>query len=175
MKKFKAMERVTSPQELALNIEQLKCFLKVENSIDDNLIITLIKAATEHCESYTGLALISQEWLIQYSNISTYRFDLPIKPVRKVNRLMVTFLHNNKVKYSEQYYTLDQNTILLNVTPIADQIDIICECGYGKSSEDIPANIKSILMEHVAHLYEKRGTGEAFDMKRYDALKELKI
>ncbi|WP_039455872.1 head-tail connector protein [Candidatus Jidaibacter acanthamoebae] len=175
MKKFKAMRRLNKEHGLALDITQVKNFLKIEHNTDDDLIKTMINAAVEVCENYTGLALINQEWLIQFSDIATYKIELPIRPIENIKQVEIRYHDGSKMKYGLEHYSLDQNCLLLHVTPIAAQIDIICKCGYGSSFAAIPAHLGSILLEHVAHLYESRGTKVSFDMKRYDPFKKLKI
>lgn len=175
MKKFKAMKRLGVERELALDINQVKSFLKIEYNIDDNLIITLIRAATEACENYTGLALINQEWLIQYSDIATHKIELPIRPVQTIKQIIVKYHDGSSFKFGNQHFSLDNDHILLHITPIAEQIDIVCKCGYGSNSAAIPAQLTSILLEHVAYLYEKRGMRESFNLKRYDIFKRVKI
>lgn len=48
------------PSEEPVSVAQAKAWLKVENSVDDDLITALVSAARSAVESYTGQKLISQ-------------------------------------------------------------------------------------------------------------------
>ena len=51
----------TEPAAEPVTLAELKTFMRIDGSEDDALIESLIVAARELCESYTGRALITQE------------------------------------------------------------------------------------------------------------------
>lgn len=56
--------RNTLPATEPITLAEAKAHLKVENSADDSLIESLIKACREESEEYTGLIFISQTWTL---------------------------------------------------------------------------------------------------------------
>tara|TARA_R100000005_G_scaffold95320_1_gene76353 strand:- start:134 stop:757 length:624 start_codon:yes stop_codon:yes gene_type:complete len=100
--------RNTLPATEPITLNDTKAYLKVENSADDTLITSLIKAAREEIEEYTGLIIISQVWTL-YLNQFPYhedqiwwdgmrelpidfynkssKIELPKRPVQMVNHI----------------------------------------------------------------------------------------
>ncbi len=98
--------RNTLPSSEPITLAEAKEHLKVENTADDTLITSLIKACREEAEEYTGLILISQVWTlylnqfpkneddtwwdgmrtlpIDYYNKSS-KIELPKRPLQMVN------------------------------------------------------------------------------------------
>jgi len=56
------LKRLTDAASEPISAAEAKTFMRVSNSSEDTLIGTLIKAARQACELYTGRALITQTW-----------------------------------------------------------------------------------------------------------------
>lgn len=56
------LKRLTDATVEPISTAEAKTFMRVSNSTEDTLIGTLIKAARQACEDYTGRAFINQTW-----------------------------------------------------------------------------------------------------------------
>lgn len=56
----------TAPAGLPLSLNQLKAHLRLadDQTDEDALVIGLLRSAVEHCESFTGRALMTQTWTL---------------------------------------------------------------------------------------------------------------
>jgi uncharacterized phiE125 gp8 family phage protein len=175
MKNLINLTRLFSPPSLALDVNEVKAFLKIEHCLEDALLNMLILAATEKCERYTGIALLNQTWNAHYENVYTYKVRLPVKPANSIQEITIAYSDGMKAKFNPRQYTLENNIVFLHSTPAASRMQIKFECGFGDSSDSIPADIKSVLLEHVAYLYEQRDQQIPFNMRKYDEFKEIKL
>lgn len=62
---------VTAPVGLAVSLQTVKDFLRVDGSDDDVLLENLINAATKRLEDYTELKFVTQTWSIFYDHFPT--------------------------------------------------------------------------------------------------------
>src|ERR1017187_8784139 len=59
---FTGLTLVTPPVVEPLGLDEVKQYRRVDSSDEDNLFLSLITVARHRCESFTGLALITQTW-----------------------------------------------------------------------------------------------------------------
>lgn len=62
------LKQVTAPSELPVDAAEMKTFLRIDNSLEDGLIETLIKTATSKLEHYLSIKFISQQWDIYFDS-----------------------------------------------------------------------------------------------------------
>ena len=78
----------TPPNVEPLSLADAKAHLKVESSIDDDLISRLITTARQHVEKQIDKVLINQNWAIYHQNWpSDGVFKLPLSPVTAIDNL----------------------------------------------------------------------------------------
>lgn len=59
-----SLKLITKPAAEVVSLEELKNFLRVDETADDALITRLIKAAREKLEDYSGIKFLTQTWLV---------------------------------------------------------------------------------------------------------------
>jgi len=80
---------ITSPTSEPLTLEEAKLHLKVETDADDSLITSLITAARETAEIFTGRALASQvlEYILDGFPSESETICLPRPPLEEVESI----------------------------------------------------------------------------------------
>ncbi len=162
---------------LPITLDTAKKFLKISNTHEDELIITLIKSVTKIFEGYTGRALITQDWQVlckQFAKLST---TLPIRPAVEILKVELVDYYHNSTIFSNRHYILEQNSseLYFKVIPFSNSVRIEYQAGYGDSPDAIPHEITTALLSHIAFLYEYREATSQFDLRIYDNFKNMKI
>lgn len=158
---------VTPPESEPVTLEQVKDFLLVDGTQDDNTLNLLIKTAREAAEQFMNRAIINQGYklIIDQFNDRDY-INLPKGLVQEVTGITVYNLNNTSYTVDPSIYTIvSQDRIALNydqVWPLAlrnrASVEINYTVGYGADSTSVPASIQMAILLHVSAMYQSRGT-----------------
>ena len=156
-----------------INLEEVKIYLKIDNNIEDNLLKDLILTAIKSCEEYTNISLDRKNWYAVYKTINHFsEIILPRKPVHKVIELGGFYYNGEKSKISDDQYYLIESRITFKQMPFFNQIYVDFDAGY---FEQIPAELKINIFEHVAEMYESRNISSDFLLKKYNRSRGMKL
>lgn len=132
----KSINITVPPEQRAVTLDEVKQYLRVDGTQDDEMLGTYILAATEYLEQYCGRKFITQtaefhldgfgrfndEKLIalgegvhdgykgDYLSGGADYIDLPFKPVQSVVSLITYDDANNSATFTSSAYRLDSNT-----------------------------------------------------------------
>lgn len=177
----------TPPEQEPISLQEAKAYLRVDASVDENVILHLLKASRQAIEAHINRCLIEQTWLFELNagyasaiaddhyieaNRSKGRggIELPRSPFIKLTKAPTYFdgQHKSEIKN----YRLD------TVGPVArihfghaflnskGVIQIEFQAGYGGSPESVPDTLKQAILMLTAAAYENR-TGSANDNSAY--------
>ena len=151
-KETTAASGVTEP----LTLQEVKDYLRLEGYLDpsdstateydddDDLIESLITAARERVEMFTGLSLVPKTMEIEFDN-ELGNFKLPFSPVNSITS--VTDADGNDLTYE-----LDVTESII-LTALGLNIRAEYEVGY----TSVPAALKASMRQEIAYRYEHRG------------------
>lgn len=153
---------------LPVSVAEAKLHLRVDHSYDDDLILRLIKAATEQAEEFTGLQIRQATVTIKLSRFPKGRdplylprhdpsdvtaFDYTTPTGSNVDFSGSVTYDFNSAAYIEPIRTLNWPT---NVdTKLHLPISLSYIAGYGSPSE-VPNAIKQAILLQVGAMYEYR-------------------
>jgi len=161
----------TPPAAQPVTLEQAKLWLKVDTDDDDDLIESLISAATDYCQQYEGRAYVEQEISAFWDNFKPYLY-LPVAPVLTVESVHYRDRDEEWQEVSENYYILRNDvepsylefdltglTYVLSYRP--NRIRVVFTAGYRYSEEEswagtIPDRVKAAMCLLISHWYEHR-------------------
>jgi uncharacterized phiE125 gp8 family phage protein len=155
-----SQHRIRTPNTLPLELPEVKNYLKIEHKEDDELLETLIDAVTTRFEHHTSCALILQDWQVSFRKLESLSIPIPMRPA-------VCILEIETVDYNSRRGSLEVTNLLLEPEartatfkhlPFGYLVKIRYTAGYGANPQDIPAEIRSLLLSHVAMLYENRAS-----------------
>ena len=168
-----SLKEIDNVNQDIIDLEEVKIYLKIDNNIEDNLLKNLILTAIKSCEEYTNISLGRKNWYAIYKTISHFsEIILPRKPVHKVIELGGFYCNGEKSKLSDNQYYLVANRVGFKQSPFFNQIYIDFDAGY---FEQIPAELKINIFEHVAEMYENRNISSDFLSKKYNRSRGMKL
>lgn len=175
-----------APSSEPLTTSQVKSHLRVEHSDDDTLIGTLIVAAREFVEEYTGRALMTQTLVLNvdafdeladplwegtrtgpYLNYYKDYITIPKPPVVSVTSVKTFDDDDTATTMSSSKYYLDNvreparvvlrtGETFPTALRVANAIQVKYVTGYA-SAGAVPEAIKQAMKQYIAFLYENRG------------------
>ena len=129
----------TQPATEIFTLQEVKDYLKVDDSTEDTLISTLLQSARQAAESYLNQALITQtitEKLDRFKNGTIY---LSVSPVISVSSLQYADGDNTTQTFAASNYVVD--TFLKPAR---------LSLGYGKTWPTLYGNINDITITYTA-------------------------
>jgi len=156
----------TAPTAEPILLADAKLHLKIDSdTTDDNLITSLIQAAREMAENYTGRAFINQTW--EYTLNLFPASEIPLRPLPLSSITSITYKDTDgttQTVASSVYETdtykgeaaLKYSQIWPTARDIQNSILITFVAGYGTAGASVPAAIRAAILLILGHLYEHR-------------------
>jgi uncharacterized phiE125 gp8 family phage protein len=154
---------ITPPVELPVTLDEVKNYIKVDFTDDDDLINRLIKAVTMYAQLYTGLSFITQTLDIYFTNTGCN--ELPYGPHQSIVAVSRVNYDGTEVILTDEeysysgflYYSLHCGYSFKLSSPWYDvnKMRATVIAGFGDASQ-VPDGIKVAILKEVAELYENR-------------------
>ena len=151
-----------------LSLAEAKAHLRIDQTLEDALIQSLIITSRLHIEAALGLALITQSWLFFVDRWpKAQRLVMPIRPIQAVASVRLWNIDGTSVTLPPSAFFLDGQGLPARLvwqgsSPLADPgrtvngIEVAFTAGFGAAPTDVPATIRQALLLLVAHWYENR-------------------
>lgn len=169
--------RTVAPAVTPVSLAEAKAHLRVEHSDDNELIASLIAAATEHLDGWSGIlgrALVTQTWQQDFRSFGC-GLRLALAPVASVTSVTYYDGSNASQTLSETVYSLlvDARGPYLALAPgktwpgayyRPDAVRVTYVAGV--AVDQVPAPIKAAIKLMIGHWYENRepvGTGAGWE------------
>ena len=182
----------TEPTQEPLTVQEVKEYLRVDDSTDERIIRPYVQTARKFCEEHTGRALTTQTLTLfldafddiddplwegmrtgPYLNYYKNYIVLPNSPVVSVTHLKTYNDSDTATTMAATEYYLDNarepSRIVLRTGSsfptalrVANAIEVEYIAGY-TSQYNVPEPLKLGMLQHIAYLYEHRG--DMYDAK----------
>ena len=151
-----------------ISLAEAKAHLRVDGSVEDALIQSLIVTSRLHVEAALGLALITQSWSCFLDRWPKGgRLVLPLRPVAAVSHVRIWNDEGVPETLAPSLFLLDGHgdpprLVALSGSPplspgrTVNGIEVAFTGGFGAAPSDVPATIRHALLLLVAHWYENR-------------------
>lgn len=140
-------------------LAEMKSYLRLDGSAEDDLVGSLIAAARVAVESAIRSVLIAQSWRADLDDWPASGAVLPIPPVLTVDAVRAIDVGGSATTLAGSATEFDAVTgtvRLLQPRPDAIRYDIDFTAGYGAVPADVPAPLRQAIRLLVAHWYENR-------------------
>jgi uncharacterized phiE125 gp8 family phage protein len=140
----------------ALNLDEVKEYLKIDTDFEDTTLGTLIDAAVLKFEYLSGKILMQRRIDIYTENFAGCVLRFPRKPVIAIEQIETTDGFGNREIFPAELYFLRDNELHFLVFPLAQQMHVQARVGIAPEPNGIPPDIKAALLQHIAFLHENR-------------------
>jgi uncharacterized phiE125 gp8 family phage protein len=159
---------ITKPaiEPISLATAKEQCRVDATFTLDDDYISSLIVAARQWAEGYTGKSFISQVWELKLD-----RWHFPIRLQRGPLISVTSITYVDSEGSSRILSALDYQVVASNIPPLIvpsyatvwpslrvqpDAATVTYVAGYGAAMTDVPQQIRQAIKMLVAHWYEHR-------------------
>ena len=173
-----------------LTYSEIRDYLRLDEGVDETLLITLLKMATQYVENFTGRALINRTitlfvdgvdeidvalWegtrVAPDMSIRKRYIELPSTPVSSVSSIFSFSDNDTETTFASTKYFVDTVREPARVylrdgeawpqsLRVANGLKIVYVAGYGSNRTDVPEAIRLGILNIVAFNYEHRGDFE---------------
>ncbi len=166
--------RTSAPAITPVSLIEAKVHLRVDHSDDDALIASLIRAAVDHLDGWTGIlgrCLVEQEWRQDFPAGATC-FPLPLGPVISVTSVTVAGDAVDPANYALRTDAGGRSHVEITGMSISDAVSISYRAGHAIISQEVgppvvpgqstvPDALKVAILLLVGNWYANRETSSA--------------
>lgn len=160
---------VTPPAAEPVSLPVAQAHLRLDTNDDDAYVNSLIIAAREYCETYQNRAYITQTWEMALAGFPRHTITIPKGQLQTIES--ITYKNAAGIVTTltpEIDYVVSHRGILGRICPSfgktfpyellypLDPVVVRFTCGYGDSSESVPARVKQAMLLLIGHWYENR-------------------
>lgn len=147
---------IQSCDQICVSLQQIKAHLRLDHSEDDDYLIHLINVATTWVEEIIDSPLLDKTYLWQSSYlVNRMTVELPkqnVTAIKKVDKIKSSGLRQ-PIRYTEQE---KYGRMMLVLDTAVSNFEIEFIAGFGNKPSSIPADIRQIIINHVAIHYDCR-------------------
>ncbi len=141
-----------------LSLSEVKTFLRISYSEDDNLILSIIKSAIQYAENFMNIFLSCKSIFLDIKNTNKYQIILRYIPILKIEKILSPSLNNKELIINEDYII---DRYKLKFMRYYSDLQIYYFSGY----EKLPELIKHSLLTYIASIYEY-GSVEKYNLRQ---------
>lgn len=160
---------ITPPVVEPVSLPEAQAHLRLDTNDEDDYVISLIIAAREYCETYQNRAYITQTWELALPRFPLHTVTIPkgkLQTIESVSYINAAGIVTTLIP--EIGYAVSQRGILGRVCPPygkafpyeplypLDPVMVKFTCGYGDTSESVPARVKQAMLLLIGHWHENR-------------------
>jgi uncharacterized phiE125 gp8 family phage protein len=156
---------VTAPATEPLTLTEAKLHLRVDDSIEDDMITSWIKSARMYVEGETMSPMISQTWAMQFDKSELNLLVWNVNKAPLISFSSVTYYDSNNdlqtlatTAYETDIYGSPARFRLKSVPVVYDRMNALqlnFVCGYANAAA-VPQPLISAVKLMLGHLYENR-------------------
>lgn len=151
--------KLEGPFQEPVTDDEAKLYLRVDHTLDDQIIRMMITAARSMVEAYTGQTLIEQKWRLTIDSGSINVVKIPLAPFvrldgrpKKVRQERTIDIANYKILHDAGFAAVH---LLANLHE-REVLQLEFTVGYGPTADSVPAAFKQGILMLVAEMYENR-------------------
>ena len=152
-------EVVSTSEAEPLSATELKAYLRVDHSEEDDLILDLIAAARQRIESEYGVAMLTQTIEADFIGRSSY-LELPRAPLQSITSAQI----REGAEISAKLVTSGRRRVRVSrsdgqlIMGVGDELTVTYQAGFSGSAPGVPQVLKQAIRMAVADWFQNRGT-----------------
>jgi uncharacterized phiE125 gp8 family phage protein len=145
----------TETSTLAIELNIVKNFLRVDFNDDDGLIINIIKTATNQCEAYINKTLVERTYVYSLYKLKNIFFTLPYSPIKSIIDVTILNLNGKNATLDSSDYILDTVNSTLNFQKKLEKFYRL-DVEYKAGLISIDNELIQAILAHISRMYEDR-------------------
>lgn len=159
----------SGPAVEPVSLADQKLFMRVDHTVDNDLITALITVARKEVENYTHRQLITATWVMRMDMWPPdEQIEMPLPPLQSVTSVVYKDVDNvSQTLTANTDYTVDIYRTPGRIVPAINSkwptpyghindITVTFKAGYGDAATTVPAPLIQATKMICAHLYEHR-------------------
>jgi uncharacterized phiE125 gp8 family phage protein len=173
-------EIITPPLTEPLTLAEIKQYLRIAHTVDDNLLTNLGKAARKAAENYLSQAILHTTYRYSLGGYVFGSYHLPFTPMyqeieaRKIDNAITTIIPLSSYKINASGEIM---TMLAPIDTELFQLDYIA--GIASTAASVPDDLRLALLLHIRQLYSGGNnpciTVPAISREIYDSYRKVRI
>ncbi len=158
---------------LPIDLEDIKLFLKVDYDDEDALILRTFKTAIKQCELSIGRSILKKKYQYSFYSAIENNIKLLYGPVINIENIKIITNNNEEKLLNTDNYNLDRvsdKITFKNKPGNFYRIDII----YNACEENIAEDIKQGILFHTAKIFEDKLGYSPIPRASYNIYKQYK-
>lgn len=163
---------LTPPAVEPVTLAEMKDYLRLSSTSEDELLAGLLAAARQTVERETGTALVTQTWRLYLDDWPQHGLVRIARcPVSRIVSVTAYDPDGNPAAIDAGHLFLDAGSrparLYLSAAAVAlrplNGLEIDFEAGFGESGADVPDGLKRVIKALAAHWYEFRSVARPGD------------
>jgi uncharacterized phiE125 gp8 family phage protein len=155
-----SVDVVTEP----INSAEAKLFAKIPSTADDAVVFTLVRAAREAVEKYTGSSMAEKTLIAEWDELpDDNTVELPYGPIKSITSVVMVDedgVAETLTTADDEYFSLGTiwKKLQINTIPLSTQrLKVTYVAGYGATGcPTLPSELKACMLKELATQYQYR-------------------
>nr|WP_321445012.1 head-tail connector protein [uncultured Cohaesibacter sp.] len=154
---------LTPPQIEPVSLSDIKAYLKIEHSDEDDLLRAFLTSARIHLEQLIGQHLITQTWRVLLDCPFSSVMSVPVAPLGSILNAAFLSPDGDLVTLGSEAFSIEQLSGPATIRNVGGQVALAgyrlqldLETGFGATPEDVPAPLLQAVRMIAAEWYERR-------------------
>lgn len=146
---------ISEEENTIITLNEIKNFLRIDFSDDDDLLKKSLNTATKQCEIAISQTLNKKTYKLSFYNQVNKIVKLNNPPIINITSVKTVDTEGKEIEINQDLYNLDIiSGILIFKCQLNNfyRIDIVYSAGY----ENVPEDLKQGILFHVAKMYEDK-------------------
>jgi uncharacterized phiE125 gp8 family phage protein len=155
---------VTGPLVEPISLEEARLYLRLDDTQEDVLLASLVKAARLMLESATRLKFVSQSWRLSVASPPRSRsLRIPLAPILSLDAVRAFDSGGIETLVDEAYYRLRRTSEPAEIVfhdgfpGASGGVEIDLTAGFGPDAAQVPEPLRQAVRMLVAYWFENRG------------------
>jgi uncharacterized phiE125 gp8 family phage protein len=167
------IKTIEESENLPINLEDIKLFLKIDYADEDEVITRSFKTALKQCELMIGQSLVEKKYQYSFYNEIKNNIHLIYGPVISIDSIKIINGQNEEITIVGDDYFLDSvndNVVLKKVPRNFYRLDIV----YTAGAESITDDLQQAILFHTAKIFEDKFGYSPIPKASYNIYKKYK-
>jgi len=157
--------QTTAPSLLPVSLQDVKANSRIDTDLEDEVIISFIRAAVARCERETGMAFAAQSWEYTTDAFPDGEIVIPMGPIGET--VVVTYIDDDgdtvtvdAADYYVDTYSADGRIVPVDSWPTAAERPSAVKVAFTVGAASCPQDVRQAIILMASHWINHRETAD---------------